>query len=47
MWLSTIWVCLAIVLLNDGKPLSAIIACGLWAIHKAIELRFFRRSVSR
>ena len=43
MWLSTVWVCLAIVLLNDNHPLSAILACGVWAIHKSIEVFLLKK----
>jgi hypothetical protein len=43
MWLSTIWAALAIVLLMDGLPLSAIVVCNIFAIHKTIEVLCLRK----
>jgi hypothetical protein len=43
MYLSTIWMCLAIVLLMNGKPLSADIACVAWLIHRIVEIKMQRQ----
>lgn len=36
MWLSTVWVCLSIVLISDGRLTSAVVALMIWVAHRRL-----------